>query len=180
MKTELFCYQYPHPAVTVDSALFCLDQGILKVLLIKRGNDPFKGFWAFPGGFINPDETVEECGCRELMEETGLTVKNMRQFHTFSTPDRDPRERIITVSLCGLIPKSDVLGSDDASDAAWFPVEELPELAFDHEKMLKIAALAIKRDIYLYLNNYEDYVFPYDRSNLQIIHDLLSSLLTKK
>ena len=93
-----FCYKYPHPSVTTDCVIFGFDGNKLKVLLIERGIEPFKGKWALPGGFLKMDESAEEGARRELKEETGLTGAYIRQFHAFTAPDRDPRERVITIA----------------------------------------------------------------------------------
>jgi 8-oxo-dGTP diphosphatase len=104
-----------------------------KVLLIQRGADPFKGAWAFPGGFMNMDETTEECAIRELEEETGLKVSVLHQIGAYSKVDRDPRGRTITVAYLAIIDApAPVKGQDDAAKAEWFPITELPHLAFDH------------------------------------------------
>jgi len=121
------------------------------VLLIQRGNEPFKGAWAFPGGFMNMDETTEHCAIRELFEETGLQVFNIQQIGTYSNVNRDPRGRTITVAYLAIIDKPvAVRGQDDAAKAAWWPLSELPalELAFDHATIMHDA---IKR-----LQNYVD------------------------
>ena len=88
-----YCYKYPHPSVTTDCVIFGFDGKKLQVLLVQRGNEPYKGCWAFPGGFMNMDESAEEGALRELQEETGLKDAYIRQFHTFTAPQRDPRER---------------------------------------------------------------------------------------
>ena len=139
-ETDLkYCYKYPHPAVTTDCVVFAMDEGKLKVLLIKRGREPFKDCWAFPGGFLNPDETAEEGARRELMEETGLVVDNLTQFHTFTDPARDPRERVISIAYYAEISLQEVKGADDAAEARWFAVDDLPPLAFDHNLILSMA-----------------------------------------
>ena len=103
------------------------------MLLIQRGADPYKGYWAFPGGFMNMDETTEQCAIRELEEETGLKVSTVRQIGAYSKVDRDPRGRTITVAYLAIIDKpAQVTGQDDAAKAEWFPLSALPELAFDH------------------------------------------------
>lgn len=135
----MYTYKYPHPAVTTDCVIFGWDGTQLQVLLIQRGNDPFKGKWAFPGGFLNPDESCEEGAARELKEETEFTGAYIEQFHTFSTPNRDPRERIITVAYYALVRLQDVKGGDDAAQAKWFPLDSIPPLAFDHEEMYRLA-----------------------------------------
>ena len=101
-------YRYPHHAVTTDCVIFGFDGIDLNVLLVERGLEPFKGCWAFPGGFLRPDETAEQCAMRELKEETGLSTAYMKQFHIFSAVDRDPRERVLTVAFNALVQLSAV------------------------------------------------------------------------
>ena len=134
-----YCYKHPHPAVTTDCVVFGRDGDSLKVLLIERGNEPFKGKWAFPGGFMNIDETAEECARRELFEETGLDCPCLTQFHAFTDVGRDPRERVISIAYYAFTDISEVRGGDDAAKARWFPLDRLPELAFDHAKILNMA-----------------------------------------
>ena len=141
-------YKYPHPSVTTDCVIFGFDGTGLKVLLIERGIMPFKGRWAFPGGFIRMDESAEEGAQRELFEETGLQTAYIRQFHTFSTPDRDPRERVITIAYFALVRISEVRGGDDAAKARWFPLDEVPALAFDHDLILRHALTELRRQIH--------------------------------
>lgn len=134
-------YQFARPAVTVDIVVFALDQDDLQVMLIQRDLDPFVGQWALPGGFVRVDETLEAAATRELREETGLADIFLEQLYTFGELDRDPRERVITVAyyaLVNLVGHS-VHASSDARNAAWFPVNELPKLAFDHEQILNVA-----------------------------------------
>ncbi len=139
MEKLLYSYKYPHPAVTTDCVIFGFDGKKLKVLLIQRGIEPYKGAWAFPGGFLKMDETADQCARRELFEETGLTNASVEQFHTFSDIYRDPRERVITIAYQALVRISDVKGGDDAAVAKWFDINEMPPLAFDHEKIMKKA-----------------------------------------
>ena len=146
METETYTYRYPHPAVTTDCVVFGLDGKQLNVLLIERGNEPYKGCWAFPGGFMNIDETAEQGAARELMEETGLELSNLKQFGTFTAVDRDPRERVITIAYYALIDITDVKGGDDAAKAQWFPLDKIPPLAFDHELILNKAIEQLKKD----------------------------------
>lgn len=134
----MYTYNYPRAALTVDAIVFVPDSEITWVLLIERGNEPFKKRWALPGGFINMDETLEEACKRELLEETGLKVDAMTQFKAFDAINRDPRHRTISVVFSvGLKEKVQVAGGDDASRADWFPITELPDLAFDHESVLR-------------------------------------------
>lgn len=148
MEELKYHYKYPHPSVTTDCVIFGFDGKKLNVLLVQRGNEPYKGCWAFPGGFLNMDESAEEGALRELCEETGLSGPSIREFHSFSEPKRDPRERVITISYYSLVKISDVCGGDDAARAEWFPLDAVPSLAFDHNEMLRIAVGALRRDIY--------------------------------
>ena len=132
-----YTYKYPRPAVTADCVVITRETAP-RVLLIQRGNEPFKGCWAFPGGFMNMDESTEQCAVRELEEETGLRLSSVRQVGTYSKVDRDPRGRTITVAYLALIdaPVS-VQGHDDAARAQWFPLSALPPLAFDHAEIMQ-------------------------------------------
>ncbi len=136
-----YTYDYPHPAVTVDIVIFTLRQDELKVLLIKRARSPFRGEWALPGGFVNLDESLDAAARRELEEETGVAGVYLEQLYTFGTPDRDPRERVITVAYYALIPSDRIVlqAATDAEGVSWFGMEELPELAFDHAAILETA-----------------------------------------
>ena len=147
MSEQQFCYKYPHPSVTADCVIFGFDGVAIKVLLIQRGIEPFKGKWAFPGGFMKMDETAEECAKRELEEETGLKNTAVEQFYTFSDVNRDPRERVITVAHYALVKLSEVKGGDDAASAKWFDLETIPSLAFDHDRILRMALSRLKERI---------------------------------
>lgn len=144
---KMYKYEYPHPSVTADCVIFGFDGNNIKVLLIERGIEPFKGKWALPGGFMHMDETAEECALRELKEETGLTTAAVEQFHTFTSIGRDPRERVITVAHYALVRLSDVAGGDDARNARWFALDSIPGLAFDHDSILRMAQESLKRRI---------------------------------
>ena len=131
-----YIYEYPRPAVTADCVVITKETEP-KVLLIQRGNEPFKGQWAFPGGFMNMDETTEQCAIRELEEETGLKVTEIQQIGAYSKVDRDPRGRTVTVAYLAIIDKVEaVKGLDDATKAQWFSLSSLPKLAFDHEDIM--------------------------------------------
>lgn len=147
MKEKNYCYKYPHPAVTSDCVIFGFDGVAIKVLLIQRGIEPYKGKWAFPGGFMQIDETVEECAKRELEEETGLKTTSVEQFYTFTDVNRDPRERVITVAHYALVRLEEVKGGDDAMSAQWFAMNEIPSLAFDHDRILRMAVNRLKERI---------------------------------
>lgn len=141
-------YDYPHPAVATDCVVFGFDGRELKVLLIERGVEPYRGMWAFPGGFLRMDETAEECAARELREETGLVLTNVRQLGAFSGVNRDPRERIVSIAFYVLARQSEVRGGDDAANARWWPIDEVPQLAFDHDYILRQAMRRIRQDIH--------------------------------
>lgn len=147
MSVQEFCYKYPHPSVTADCVIFGFDGACIKALLIQRGIEPFKGRWALPGGFMKIDETAEECAKRELEEETGLKNAVVEQFYTFSDVNRDPRERVITVAHYALVRLSEVKGGDDAASARWFAMDEVPSLAFDHDRILRMAVNRLKERI---------------------------------
>ncbi len=131
----------PHIALTVDCVVFGFDVGDLKVLLIEREIPPFKGKWALPGGFVLVDETVEDAARRELEEETGITKLYLEQLYTFGELNRDPRERVVTVAYYALVKLSDhrIRAASDAAQAAWFSVDDLPKLAFDHARIVDMA-----------------------------------------
>jgi 8-oxo-dGTP diphosphatase len=136
-----FCYEYPHPAVTTDIALFTVRDDQLSILLIRRRAEPFQGCWALPGGFVDPDECLEDCALRELAEETGISGVYLEQLYTFGKPGRDPRERIISVAYYALAPYevlAPVAGSD-AAEVGWFALNALPSLAFDHADVIQLA-----------------------------------------
>ena len=136
-----FCYEYPRPAVSTDCVIFGFDGGELQLLLIERGNEPYKGKWALPGGFLNMDEDADTCARRELQEETGMEKLYMEQLYTFSGVDRDPRGRVLTVAYYALVKLSDyqVKAGDDAVNARWFALSDLPDLAFDHADIIQTA-----------------------------------------
>lgn len=142
-----YTYKYPRPAVTADCVVMT-NEPLPKVLLIQRGADPFKGAWAFPGGFMNMDETTEDCAIRELEEETGLKVTAVDQIGAYSKVDRDPRGRTITVAYLAIIDSPEkVIGQDDAAKAEWFPITELPHLAFDHYDIMQDAVRTYAKNV---------------------------------
>ena len=142
-----YTYKYPRPAVTAD-CIVITREAEPKVLLVQRGQEPYKGCWAFPGGFMNMDETTEQCAIRELEEETGLRLSDVHQIGAYSKVDRDPRGRTITVAYLAIIDEPiAVIGQDDAAKAEWFPLSALPELAFDHGKIMQDAVKAYKASV---------------------------------
>jgi 8-oxo-dGTP diphosphatase len=142
-----YTYKYPRPAVTADCVVVTREKEP-QVLLIQRGNPPFKGCWAFPGGFMNMDETTEQCAIRELQEETGLVLKECHQIGTYSGVTRDPRGRTITTAFLFIVnAPAEVKGQDDATNAQWFPITEIPHLAFDHYDIFKDSLKVYARNI---------------------------------
>lgn len=144
-----FTYKYPHPAVTVDCVVFGFDDADLKLLLIQRKLEPFKGRWALPGGFVRVDEDLETAARRELADETGITSLYLEQLYSFGDPKRDPRERVISIAHYALVKLADhqLRAASDAAEVAWFPVAELPKLAFDHEKIAETALRRLKAKV---------------------------------
>ena len=136
-----YTYNYPRPALTVDSIVFRENSDETEVLLVQRKNPPYKGYWAFPGGFVEIDESSENAVKRELTEETGLTGVRLKQLYTFSEINRDPRGRTVSIVYYGFVDleNSGVAGSSDAAYAKWFSINNLPPLAFDHTKILAYA-----------------------------------------
>ena len=131
-----YTYKYPRPAVTADCVVITSEEEP-RVLLIERGEEPFKGCWAIPGGFLNMDETTEQCAIRELEEETGLKIDKAKQIGAYCKVDRDPRGRTISVAYLAIVERPlEVSGQDDAAKAKWFPVNALPPLAFDHDEIM--------------------------------------------
>lgn len=149
MKANKYTYDYPRPSVTTDCVIFGFDEGELKILLIERGIDPFKGKWALPGGFLRMDESADDCARRELSEETGVSDVYIEQLYTFSDVDRDPRGRVVTVAYYALVKLNgySIKAGDDAKSAKWFPISKVPPLAFDHDRILRVALNRLKGKI---------------------------------
>jgi len=134
-----YTYNYPRASVTVDIVVLCQFEKQTKLLLIERGNEPCKNQWAFPGGFIELDETLVESAVRELHEETGLQGVKLQQFRAYGDPGRDPRGRTVSVVFYGFtdIKNSIVAGADDAKNAGWFNIDNIPDMAFDHNLIMQ-------------------------------------------
>lgn len=139
-------YPYPRAALTVDCVVFGFDESELKVLLIERALEPFKGRWALPGGFVRVGETLDDAARRELEEEAGLKDVFLEQLYTFGAVDRDPRERVVSVAYYALVELAahDTKAATDAADARWFPISKVPKLAFDHADILATALARLK------------------------------------
>jgi 8-oxo-dGTP diphosphatase len=144
-----FTYQYPRAALTVDCVVFGFDEAELKILLIQRGLEPFKGKWALPGGFVRLEETLEDAARRELEEEAGLKQVFLEQLYTFGAVDRDPRERVVSVAYYALVKLAahHTKAATDAADAQWFPISKAPKLAFDHADILKVGLARLKAKV---------------------------------
>ena len=143
-------YEFPRAALTVDAIVFGLDEeNDLKILLIQRGLAPFEGKWALPGGFVRIGESLDEAVYRELQEETGLAKLFLEQLYTFGNPKRDPREHVVSVAYYALVNLLDhnVRASTDAASAAWFSLEDLPALAFDHAEIVKVASERLRSKV---------------------------------
>ena len=173
----------PHPlSVTVDIVIFTIRDRRLQVLLIRRLAKPFANKYALPGGFVLEKESVEAAAVRELREETGIDKVYLEQLYTFGEPNRDPRGRVITVAYYALVPHTQSLhAGTDAADAAWFPVAELPPLAFDHRKIVDYAHMRIRNKL-----NYTDVGFEllarkFTLTELQLVHEaILGETLDKR
>jgi len=143
-----YVYKWPRPMVTVDAAVFRFCKRSINILLVRRANEPFRGKWALPGGFVGIDEALEAAALRELAEETAVTGLHLEQMRTYGTPGRDPRGRQITVVFFGIVSnaRTRTKAGDDASQARWFDIEKLPDdLAFDHDEIIRFAVKKLKR-----------------------------------
>lgn len=146
-KKGKYTYDWPRPMVTVDAVVFAFFDGKAKLLLVNRKDEPYKGKWALPGGFVGIDEELEDAVARELAEETGLAGVRLEQMHTFGRCGRDPRGRQITVAFMGIAEKglNRIRAGDDAAQVGWFDIEKLPkDMAFDHEKVANFAIEKLK------------------------------------
>lgn len=139
--------KFERPSVTVDVVIFSLREERLKVLLVRRKQWPFEGMWAIPGGFVKMDESLDEAAKRELAEETGVRDVYFEQLYTFGKPNRDPRTRVITVAYFAIVPSNKIghhEAGTDAAETAWHPMDELPDLAFDHRLILEYALTRLR------------------------------------
>jgi 8-oxo-dGTP diphosphatase len=166
---------YPRPSVTVDLVIFTIAENDLKVLLIRRGGEPFKGRWALPGGFVEIDESLESAAARELEEEVGVRNVYLEQLYTFGDPDRDPRGRVISVAYFALVDAEhqQIAAASDAADAAWHSVFKPPALAFDHGKILDYAVWRLRNKIEWTTVGYELLPRKFTLSELQRVYEII-------
>ncbi len=147
-KKGKYVYEWPRPMAAADVAVLGFSTGKAELLLVNRKNEPFKGKWALPGGFVDIDEELETAAARELAEETGLIDIPLEQIYTAGKVGRDPRGRVITVVFMGIAAKGQnkLKAGDDAAKAQWFNIENLPrDLAFDHNEVVKLAIGKLKK-----------------------------------
>ncbi len=176
-------YQYPRAALTVDCVVFGFDDGELKVLLIERALEPFKGQWALPGGFVRVDETLDDAARRELVEETGLKNVFLEQLYTFGEVYRDPRERVISVAWYALVKLSDhkAKAATDAANAEWFSVSKPPRLAFDHADIVAAAHARLQGKVRYQPIGFELLPAKFTLSELQHLYEaILATKLDKR
>ncbi|HEY0592791.1 MAG TPA: NUDIX hydrolase [Thermoanaerobaculia bacterium] len=141
-----YTYDHPRPAVTTDVALFRHGRSGWEILLVKRGRDPFKGRWALPGGFVDENESLEEAAARELQEECGIDGVELWQFRAFGNPGRDPRGHTVSIGYLGVAKEgTEPKAGDDAGETRWFPLNALPDLAFDHDEIVNAARERLHR-----------------------------------
>ncbi len=148
LTSQGYTYDYPRAAMTADNVILGFDGQSLRVLLVRRAQEPFAQSWALPGGFLHMEETVEDCARRELQEETGVQQVELYPVGVFSQVDRDPRGRVITFAYYALIGQSSIHAGDDASEARWFTIHQLPTLAFDHQQIIQAALQRLREDVH--------------------------------
>lgn len=170
-----YTYEYPRPAVTVDLVIFTIADNDLKVLLIRRGGEPFKNCWALPGGFVEIGESLEKAAARELKEEAGVTKVYLEQLYTFGDPKRDPRGRVISVSYFALVDAESqrIRAASDAAEAEWHSVFNSPKLAFDHKKILDYAVWRLRNKIEWTTVGYELLPKKFTLSELQRVYEII-------
>jgi 8-oxo-dGTP diphosphatase len=173
---EKFTYDHPRPALTVDVVTFTLRDNYLQVLLIQRGEAPFKGMWALPGGFVRMQESLEEAAVRKLEEETGVIEAYLEQLYSYGDPARDPRGRVVSVAYFALIPADKPIrreGSRDVSQANWFCVENLPALAFDHTEIVAYALRRLRYKLEYSAVGFELLPEEFSLSELQFTYEII-------
>ncbi len=178
-----YTYEFPRGALTVDCVVFGYHDGQLKILLIKRGVAPFKGHWALPGGFVRMTETLDEAALRELEEEAGLSQVYLEQLYTFGSVKRDPRERVVSVAYYALVRLIDhqTRAATDAADARWFPLDAIPDLAFDHAEILAMASERLRSKLTYQPIGFELLPEKFTLSQLQRLYEaVLGTALDKR
>jgi len=172
-------YKYARPAVSVDNIIFTIQEERLKILLINRGIEPFKGSLALPGGFVRVDESLSDAAKRELTEETNLSDFHIKMFGMFDDINRDPRDRVITIGFYAIIPSHDIdiAAGSDAEDVGWYDFNEIPALAFDHNSIVSAAFNALKQDLE---NSSIAALFLDDEFTLAEFQNVYEMILTKK
>jgi 8-oxo-dGTP diphosphatase len=176
-------YQHPRAALTVDCVVFGFDEADLKVLLIERGLEPFKGRWALPGGFVRVGETLDLAARRELQEEAGLSNVFLEQLYTFGAVVRDPRERVVSVAYYALVNLSEHVAkaATDAVNARWFSISKVPKLAFDHVDILEAATERLKGKVRYQPIGFELLPTKFTLSHLQHLYEaILGTELDKR
>jgi 8-oxo-dGTP diphosphatase len=170
-----YTYQYSRAALTVDCVVFGFDERELKVLLIQRGLEPFKGRWALPGGFVRVEETLDDAARRELREETGLENVFLEQLYTVGTVNRDPRERVVSVAYYALLKMSHhpTRAATDAAQAEWFPLSKLPRLAFDHADIVAMAWIRLQGKVRYQPIGFELLSAKFTLSQLQHLYEVV-------
>lgn len=173
-----YTYEYPRPAVTVDLVIFTIADNDLKVLLIRRGGEPYKNRWALPGGFVEIDESLEKAAARELQEEAGVSGVYLEQLYTFGDPKRDPRGRVISVSYFALVDveQQRIRAASDATEAEWHSVFDpklRAKLAFDHKKILDYAVWRLRNKIEWTTVGYELLPKKFTLSELQRVYEII-------
>ncbi|SRR5574344_478001 len=175
-----YCYPYPRPAVTTDCVIFGWCGTDWKVLLVERAGEPYKGKWAFPGGFLNMDETAETGALRELQEETGLQPAFVEQLQTFTAVHRDPRGRVITIAFYALVKVTNVAAGDDAAQAKWFSLNQLPPLAFDHNDILQVAFQRLSEKLSSsHSSNHHEFINTFTHNELRKLYDSIQLYRSK-
>ena len=175
-QSENSSYASDRPSVSVDVVIFTLRDGDLQVLLIRRGHPPFAGNWAIPGGFVEINESLEAGALRELEEETGVQDVYIEQLYTFGRPDRDPRTRVITVAYIALMPENSratIRAGDDAAEARWWSMYDLPTLAFDHADILNYALTRLRYKLEYTAVGFEFLPIEFTLSELQSAYEII-------
>lgn len=174
-KEKYDASKFERPSVTVDVLFFTIKENKLQVLLIKRAAWPFEGYWALPGGFVRMNEDLETAAKREIFEECGVKDIYLEQLYTFGEPKRDPRTRVITVAYYALAPEVNIkdIQKSEADEAKYFPIDELPKMAFDHKKIIEFGFNRLKNKM-----GYSNIVFgllpqTFSLSDVQKIYEII-------